>query len=112
MKRLWALFILTCVLVCAGCGNRSMNSIIANEPNITGIVKESGEKSILIKNDNGEYWVSLNVQNKDSMTHFRIGDEVVVYFDGRVAETYPMQINNVYAITLKTPGDRTENNQS
>ena len=113
MKRLSALLlVLTCVLVCAGCGNRSMNSIIANEPNISGIVKETCEKSILIKNDNGEYWVSLNVQNKDSMTHFRIGDEVVVYFDGSVAETYPMQINNVYAITLKTPGDRTENNQS
>ena len=37
------------------------------------------------------------------MTNFNVGDEVVVYYDGMVAESYPMQINKVYAITLKTP---------
>ena len=62
--------------------------------------------------ETGEYWVSLKVENKDSMTHFSTGDEVVVYFDGNVAESYPMQINTVYAITLKTPADRTSNDQS
>ena len=87
----------------------SMNDIIANAPSVTGIVKDTGEKAILIENENGEYWVSLNVENQDSMTSFRIGDEVVVYFDGMVAESYPMQINTVYAITLKTPADRAEN---
>ena len=46
------------------------------------------------------------------MTSFNIGDEVVVYCDGNVAESYPMQINTVYAITLKTPADRTENDKS
>ena len=87
----------------------SMNDIIANAPSVTGIVKDIGEKAILIENENGEYWVSLNVENKDSMVSFSIGDEVVVYFDGLVAESYPMQINRVYAITLKTPADRAEN---
>ena len=101
--------VLVCLLILAGCGNRTMNDIIANKPSITGIVKDTGEKAILIENENGEYWVSLNVENKDSMTSFRIGDEVVVYFDGMVAESYPMQINTVYAITLKTPADRAEN---
>lgn len=110
MKKLTALLlVLTCVLALAGCNNRSMNYIIANEPNITGIVKDTGEKAILIENENGQYWVSLNVENKDSMVSFTIGDEVVVYFDGLVAESYPMQINTVYAITLKTPADRAEN---
>jgi hypothetical protein len=86
-----------------------MNYIIANAPSVTGMVKDTAEKSILIKNENGEYWVSLDVKNKDSMSHFSVGDEVVVYFDGMVAESSPMQINNVYAITLKTPADRTPN---
>lgn len=108
MKKTIAL-VLACLLILAGCGNRTMNDIIANEPSITGIVKDTGEKAILIENENGEYWVSLNVENKDSMTSFHIGDEVVVYFDGLVAESYPMQINTVYAITLKTPADRAEN---
>ena len=99
------------VLGLVGCNNRSMNYIISNEPSITGIVKETNENAILIENDDGEYWVSLNVENKDSVTNFNIGDEVVVYYDGNIAESYPMQINTVYAITLKTPADRAENNK-
>ena len=112
MKKLIALVLaLICVLSLAGCNNRSMNYIISNEPSITGIVKETNENAILFENDDGEYWVSLNVESKDSVTNFNVGDEVVVYYDGNIAESYPMQINTVYAITLKTPADRTENNK-
>ena len=112
MKKLVALLLsLICMLGLVGCNNRSMNYIIANEPNITGVVKEANEQSILIENEKGEYWVSLNVENKDSTTHFNLGDEVVVYYNGIIAESYPMQINTVYAITLKEPADRAENNQ-
>ena len=112
MKKLIALLLsLICLLGLAGCSNRSMNYIIANEPNITGVVKEANENAILIENETGEYWVSLNVENKDSTTHFNLGDEVVVYYNGIIAESYPMQINTVYAITLKEPADRAENNQ-
>ena len=95
-----------------GCGKKSMNDIINSEPNIIGIVKETTENSILIENENGKYWVSLNVENKDSVTNFNIGDEIVVYYDGMVAESYPMQIKTVYAITLKMPANRAENNKS
>ena len=110
MRRFVALFlVLACTAGFAGCGSRSMNDIIANEPSIMGIVKDVGENAILIENDNGEYWVSRNVENKDSVTDLVLGDEVVVYFDGIVADRYPMQISTVYAITLKTPADRTEN---
>ena len=112
MKKLIALLLsLICLLGLIGCSNRSMNYIIANEPNITGVVKEANEQSILIENEKGEYWVSLNVENKDSTTHFNLGDEVVVYYNGIIAESYPMQINTVYAITLKEPADRAENNR-
>ena len=112
MKKLIAvLLLLNCMLGLVGCNSRSMNYIIANEPNITGVVKEANENAILIENETGEYWVSLNVENEDSMTYFSIGDEVVVYYDGNIAESYPMQINTVYAITLKEPADRAENNQ-
>lgn len=103
---------LVCIWALVACNNRSMDYIIRNEPSIIGIVKETTDKSILIENDSGEYSVSLDVENKDSMTHFNIGDEVVVYYDGNIAESYPMQINKVYAIVLKTPADRSENNNS
>jgi len=113
MKKLIALGLLViCVMTLMGCNNRSMNYIIQNEPNITGIVKSITNESFLMENETGEYWVSLKVENKDSMTLISTGDEVVVYFDGNVAESYPMQINTVYAITLKTPADRTSNDQS
>ena len=112
MKKLIALVVaLVCVFSLVGCNNRSMNYIIENEPSIMGVVEDTNDNSILIKNDDGEYWISLNVENKDSMTHFSIGDEVVVYYDGNIAESYPMQINTVYAITLRTPADRAENNK-
>ena len=70
---------------------------------ITGIVKEAGENFVLIENEDGEYVVSLTVENEDSLTHFSIGDEIVVYYDGNIAESYPMQINTAHAVTLKTP---------
>ena len=38
-----------------------------HEPSITGIIKEISDNSILIENETGEYWVSRNVENKDSM---------------------------------------------
>lgn len=113
MKKVIAVVLsLVSVLSLCGCNNRSMNRIIAKEPSITGIVRDMNDRSVLIENENREYWVSLKVENKDSVTHFRIGDEIVVYYDGNIAETYPMQINTVYAITLKTPAERTENRQS
>ena len=95
-----------CLACFSGCGAQNMTDIIANEPSITGIVKTITESSILIENESGEYWVSLDVENKDSVTHFTIGDEVIVYYDGMILETYPMQINTVYAITLLAPADR------
>ena len=112
MKKLIALVLaLVCVLSLVACNNKNMNDIIANEPNITGIVRKITNDAFLMENETGEYMVSLDVENKDSMTHFSIGDEVVVYYNGNIAESYPMQINTVYAITLKTPADRAENNK-
>ena len=112
MKKALALLLaLVCLLTLAGCDRRSMNYIIQNEPSIQGIVTETTNTAILMENADGEYWVSLDVENGDSMTHFSVGDEVVVYFDGNIAETYPMQITTVYAITLHTPADRTAENR-
>ena len=106
------------LLTLIGCNNRSMNYIIENEPSVTGIVEQVYDNSILIYCKQMEGYlsevrcsVSLNVENQDSMTHFNVGDEVVVYYNGDVAESDPLQISTVYAITLKTPADRSENNK-
>lgn len=103
-----------CMVLCmAGCNNKSMNNIIENEPSITGTVTEIHDRyiQIHIKNDgypNGaDCNVSLDVENKDGIySPICVGDKVVVYYDGFIAESSPMQINTVYAITLQTPAER------
>ena len=102
MKRI-ILLVLVFIVCLAGCNRRDMNSIIQNEPSIIGVVEEVNENTVKIKNGEGEYMVSLNVENNDSYKDIMVGDEIVVYYDGNIAETYPMQIQNVYAITLRTP---------
>lgn len=111
-KIIAAALVLICIMGLVGCNRDSMDYIIENEPSLTGIVKEVSENWLLIEceptaeNPWTEYNVSLNVENEDSMTHFVIGDEVVVYYDGNIAETTPLEIGKVYAITLKTPANR------
>ena len=119
MKKLVAIILTLIYVFClAGCNNRSMHYIIEHEPNIKGIVKETHDNYIIIFIDADGYpngadcQVSLDVENKDSMTHFSIGDEVVVYYDGSIAESDPLQINTVYAIVLTTPATRNVNNNS
>ena len=110
MKKAAALvLLLACLLGLAGC-TRTMNDIIAKEPSVKGIVRSFDRESVVIENESGTYSVSLNVECKDSITHFEIGDEIVVYYDGKAAEGDPMRIDTVYAITLRTPASRTEKN--
>ena len=103
--------LLSCMLALAGCNNRSMNYIIENEPSIVGIVKEVRDDSILIYMETDAYpygaecSVSLAVENSDSYTHLSPGDEIVVYYNGDIAESEPLEIDTVYAITLRTPAE-------
>ena len=49
MKKLIALLLsLICLLGLIGCSNKSMNYIVANEPNIAGVVKEANENAIFL----------------------------------------------------------------
>ncbi len=119
MKKYIAIFLtITCMLGLIGCNNKSMNHIIENEPSVTGIVERVYDNSILIYCEQMDGYlsevrcsVSLDVENQDSVTHFNVGDEVVVYYNDDVAESDPLQISTVYAITLKTPVNRSENNE-
>ena len=47
--------------------------------------------------------VSSKVEQTDSGIPFHLGDEIIVYYDGAMAESYPAQIHGVYRITLKNP---------
>ena len=114
MKRIMMFILaLTFMFVLVGCNKKSMNYIIENKPSVTGVVQEVHDDYVIIYSDtadgypNGSEWqISLNVENKDSYTDLVVGDEIVVYHDGNVMETYPLRVGTVYAITLKTPANR------
>lgn len=97
------------LLLLAGC-TRTMNNV-HKEPNFEAVVVDTKENSILVEVDEDEeeyrssdlISVSLDVELKDSMTHFEVGDTVQIYYDGSIAESYPAQIHTVYAITLTEP---------
>jgi len=114
-KLIGVMFTLICVLAMTGCNNKSMDYIIENKPNVTGIVEEVHGDYIIIYSDsaegypNGSRWsISLEVENKDSYTDLVVGDEIVVYHDGNVMETEPLQVGTIHAITLKTPAERVD----
>ena len=123
MKRISALmlalaFALTCAMGLVGCDTKSLNYIIENKPSVTGIVEEVYDHRIVMYSDTangypyGSRWsISLDVENKDSYTGINVGDEIVVYHDGNVMETDPLKVGTVYAITLKTPADKSANDQ-
>lgn len=117
MKRVVALVLaIVCVVSLVGCNTKSMDYIIENKPSVTGIVEEVHDDYIIVYSEtadgypNGSNWsISLNVENKDSYTDVVVGDEIVFYYDGMAMETDPLQVSTIYAITLKTPADRTVN---
>ena len=119
MKKLLSLvLILIYVLSLVGCDTKSMNYIIENKPSVTGIVTEVHENYIIMHSETAEGYpygsdwsLSLDAENTDSYTDLVVGDEIVVYHDGNVMETAPLKVGTVYAITLKTPADRAENNK-
>lgn len=98
------LIILTITFILlTGCMPMNMNNVI-KEANFSGTIEEVYEKSILVKVDENEnigsdlVSVSLDLQLKDSITDFEVGEEVRIYYDGNIAESYPAQVNNVYTI--------------
>ena len=108
-----------CVLFSTACNTKSMNYIIENKPSVTGIVKEVHDDYIIMYSEtaagypNETKWqIFLDVKNKDSYTDIVVGDEIVVYYDRMAAETSPLQVSTVYAITLKTPAKRTVDKES
>ena len=107
----WALF-LCCMFVLSGC-SRTIDDIIAKEPSVKGVVTAVYENSFLMLGQGSEgasceYDVSLSAERKDSYTSVSVGDEVVVYYNGDIAESAPPRIGTVYAIILRTPADRAD----
>lgn len=85
----------------------TMNDIL-DKPSFNGVVTQVNKNTIIVAvdEDEDEYKssdvmsVSLDVQLNDNITQFEVGDMVQVFYDGSIAESYPAQINTVFAILL------------
>lgn len=110
MKKIWMILFMVSVVVLGliGCNSKSLDDIIQNKPSVTGVVEEVYENSIMIQCEMLEGYqkdekcsVSLDLENKDNISKINVGDTVRVYYNGEIAESDPLQINTVYAITLE-----------
>ncbi len=94
-----------------GASDGGVDNDAVDEPSITGVVTKVYENSFLMLGEATgnyaaeEYSVSLNVENGDSYGDIIVGDEVIVYYNGDIAESDPLQINTVYAITLNNAAE-------
>lgn len=111
MKRFFALLVVI-LLTMTGC-SRTMDDIMRTEPCVVGTVSRVIDGAVLLECGEMEgypgpqaCWVSLDAEHADSYTHPQVGDVLTVYYDGQIAETSPLQIAVVYAITLRQPAAR------
>ena len=103
--RITAMAIMIFLLALSGC-EKNINNIINGESCVRGEITVVNRNYIMINvseddrlhKSYSEITVSLDAERKDSMATFSVGDEVAVYYDGSIQETFPSRINNVYSI--------------
>lgn len=109
-KRILAGLLLFLMASLVGCAKPPQP--IQAEAKITGTVTEVYEHSFLLYCEDVEgypnqhdFQISLNAENPDSYANPAVGDLVSVYFDGLIAEIYPLAIDHVYTIALVAPAE-------
>lgn len=84
-----------------------MNEIIQEEPSIKGKVIEKMNHRLSWKMKMVHSMsFQKEVEYSDSYGAMVKGDIVVVYYDGTLLESWPLQMHHVYAVTLETPAVR------
>lgn len=118
MDRIYKIvFVLFNLMILTACSSTSDPSNKA-AANFSGIVEEVSEQSLLIKvNEEEEEFKSSDLIHVSLIDHrlatkvdFNRGDEVIVYYDGRIMESYPAQINQVDSIILKDKENSADSN--
>lgn len=96
------------IISMVACSKEMDMHTVLQEQNFTGVVLEVHDETILAKVNAEEdvykssdlVSVSLDVQIPDGLSEYSVGDEVRVYYNGEIAESYPAQVTTVYAITI------------
>lgn len=105
-KYISILLILTFVFVISSCEmNEGGTDMDENNPYFIGKVVEKYESSCLLEVTdigNGHFYEGGLVvvhTNVKSCPEYSIGDNLLISFDGRAAQSYPPQVFNVFSIT-------------
>ena len=95
IKHLWICIL--CFVLC-GC-TRTMDDIIQKEPSIKAEVIEVNASSFLMEDKEGtRYVIPKEVDYSDRYGGMVKGDIVVVYYDGTLLESWPLQMNHVLSL--------------
>ena len=100
MKKTWVAVLVVCMVFISGCGSESVN------PYFNATVLEVYEKSVLVEPFEGEeellsfdqVVVNTDVESTHEIPEMEEGTTVRIVYNGDIAETYPAQINTVFAI--------------
>ncbi len=116
----YALLLATLLLITlCGCGQNTQDKTPAGpstpidpngRPSFAGTVTEVMDDYIAVKvtQSNGvslgdTFHVSRSMQGKGNIGTYRVGDQVQVIFDGKVAASFPGKILTVFDILMLTP---------
>lgn len=102
MKKTVSVVLLLCMIFMSGCGNEKA------DPYFDATVLEVYEKSVLVEPFEGADELKsadqINVSTEVASTHevpqMETGTTIRIVYNGDIAETYPAQINTVFAIYL------------
>lgn len=102
MKKTLSIVLLLCMIFVSGCGNEAVN------PYFNATVLEVYEKSVLVEPFEGadelksadQIDVSTEVVSTHEVPQMEAGTTIRIVYNGDIAESYPAQINTVFAIYL------------
>ena len=102
MKKAVSVVLLLCMIFMFGCGNEKV------DPYFNATVLEVYEKSVLVEPFEGtdelksadQINVSTEVVSTHEVPQLEAGTTIRIVYNGDIAESYPAQINTVFAIYL------------
>lgn len=82
-----------------------------------GTVLEVNENNLLVEPfpeeavSNSANKISVSIAEKEVLvdnTPIRVGDKVLIYYDGMLQETFPAQVNGVYAVYITDDNEKAD----
>ena len=120
MKRLIAIILaLTCIICLTACDNKSGKDFDkpTDQHQFDATILEIHDNYFLVEPGAGmdelksADKIEVSTQNADKSVEWKVGDLVLITYDGVILETYPARLNQVYKIekgTLKFTEDETQ----